>query len=330
MILPGPGARLIYAPRVNGGPRWLPAALLAALLFAIGLATSRLGLVGHELVGHGGPVVASGGRVVAVELFYFAGGWIRYRLVEPSFGELVLVATGGIAVEALVGLVLWGGLYRRPSMAARLARAVGAALVIHAAWYLAIGTWHGFGDGRFLRREFDAPVRLVIAIGSSAVAVGIAYLGARAIFGTLLATLPGRGAARIATLTAVLVVAGGVQALLAVGEVQLRRDETYGTIMQPEQQRVVERELAQWQAQQGPAVDERVVVMRRRELEAQHRDWPLKYVLGGLVALAVIAGCLRSPVREPEAIAPRLLARAWLLAAGSLALVIVLDAVLGV
>lgn len=304
--------------------------MLVALLFAIGLATSRLGLVGHELVGHGGPVVASGGRVVAVELFYFAGGWIRYRLVQPSFAELVLVAIGGIAVEAIVGLVLWGSLARRASLAARLARAVGAALVIHAAWYLAIGTWHGFGDGRFLRRELDAPVRLAIALGSSAVAVAVAYLGARAIFGTLLATLPGRGAARVALLVAALVVAGGLQALLALGEVQLRRDETYGTIMQPEQQRVVERELAQWKAQQGPVVDERVVVMRRRELEAQHRDWPLKYVLGVLVAFAVVAGCLRSPAREPARIARPLLIRAWGLAGGSLVLVIVLDAVLGV
>jgi len=57
---------------------------LAALLACVALATSRLGLIGHELVGHGGVALAAGATDLEVQLFWFAGGWIRYQLAESS------------------------------------------------------------------------------------------------------------------------------------------------------------------------------------------------------------------------------------------------------
>src|SRR5262249_8470985 len=55
---------------------WLAAvARLTGLLAGVSLATSRLGLLVHELVGHGGVAIALGGHVTDVTLFWFAGGW---------------------------------------------------------------------------------------------------------------------------------------------------------------------------------------------------------------------------------------------------------------
>lgn len=62
---------------------------LTALLVCAGLATSRIGLIVHELIGHGATTVAVGGTVTDVQLFYFSGGWIRFR---TTGGELVAIA----------------------------------------------------------------------------------------------------------------------------------------------------------------------------------------------------------------------------------------------
>jgi hypothetical protein len=75
-------------------------------------------------------------------------------------------------------------------------RGVGAALAIHAAWYLAAGTWHGFGDGALLRRELG-DARIPVALAAGAAAVAMSYAGARAVIGVLAAMVPGARAARI-------------------------------------------------------------------------------------------------------------------------------------
>src|SRR5687767_7376990 len=78
---------------------------LAGLLAAVALATSRLGLLVHELLGHGGVAVAAGGEVIEVRLFWFAGGWIRYTLPAHSPAWLA-VWMGGIAIELVIGIAL--------------------------------------------------------------------------------------------------------------------------------------------------------------------------------------------------------------------------------
>jgi len=186
---------------------------LAGLLAGVGLATSRLGLVAHALVGHGGVACALGGRVLEVRLFWLAGGWIRYRLEDPGGpggAAAIAVAIGGIGVEILLGAALWIALARRTgTTAARLVRGVGAALLVHATWYLAAGTWHGFGDGALLRRELgDARVPVALAAGAGAVAM--AYLGARAVLGVLAAMVPGGRAARIGGVVAAVALAGAL------------------------------------------------------------------------------------------------------------------------
>ena len=294
---------------------------LAGLLAAVALATSRLGLLAHELVGHGGTALAVGARVTDVELFWFAGGWIRYQLAAPSVAAALAIAMAGIAVEVVAGTALWlaaGG----PTLGRRIVRAVGAALVVHAAWYLATGAWHGFGDGALLHRELGA-ARWPVAIVAGAVACAAAFAGAREGLGALAATLPRH---RVAGTIVAVVIAGGVHVALAAGELYVRRDATYRSVMKPESSRVVERELERWTAERGVvAPDERAVEQAR--LEREHRDFPFAWLLGAAVAASVIAGARRSRLGD-EAVSRRLLAIAAAVAAIATTAVIVLGAIL--
>ncbi len=300
-------------------------ARLTVLVTCAGLATSRLGLLTHELVGHGGAAVAMGGTVTEVQLFWFAGGWIRF---EATDGELV-IALGGIAVEWAVGLALWIGLARRTSLGGRIARAIGAALILHGAWYLGTGTWHGFGDGVKLHRELG-DAKWMVAIPAAMVTVAAGYLAARWVLGALAATVPGGRRARIAGTAISLVLAGGLQLAAALGEVQLRRDTTYAQTMRREPDRLAARELAQWTEQQtraGEAPSDQARAEMQRNLAQRHAQFPFAVVLAVLTVLAVGAGAMRSRAVDPGPIATGLLTRCVLACGGSLAVVIAIDAV---
>ncbi len=297
---------------------------LTALLVCAGLATSRLGLVVHELVGHGAATVAVGGTVTDVQLFYFAGGWIRFR---ATGGELV-IAMGGIVVEAVIGAVMVLGFARRVELAGRIGRAIGCALIIHASWYLATGTWHGYGDGVQLHRLLGE-ARWLVAVPAALVACIAAYAGARIVLGPLAATIPGGRGARIAGTVVAMILAGGIQLGAALGEVALRRDTTYTTTMRPERDRVISRELAEWaeaQRRQGTTPSDEDRARMQREVARRHPTFPFAYVLGALVLISIGVGAARSQSPPGGTVSARLLAIAASIAGGSIALVIALDA----
>ncbi|MDX2087249.1 MAG: hypothetical protein SFX73_05345 [Kofleriaceae bacterium] len=303
---------------------WLVAVTqLTVLLTCCGLATSRLGLVVHELVGHGGTALAVGGEVTDVWLFYFAGGWIRYR--TPG-GELA-IALGGIVVEAVIGAALIL-LARQDRLGSRIVRAIGCALVIHAAWYLATGTWYGFGDGLRLHRALGDRAWLV-AVPAGVIACAAAYVGARTVLGSLASSIPGGHRARIGGTLVAVVVAGGLQLGAALGEVVLRRDTAYANVMRPERERVIARELATWTAEQQRTG--RVPTAEAREkmqaaLEQKHRPFPFGYLLGACTLVAILVGAFRSRPIVHKTLSPRMLAVVTGVAAGSIALVIAIDA----
>ena len=259
---------------------------LGALLACVALATSRFGLLAHELVGHGGTAVAVGAHVVEVKLFWFAGGWIRY-VGAPSTAAALAIAMGGIAVETVAGVVLV--CVRGETLGRRLLRGIGFALVLHASWYLATGAFSGFGDGVLLYRELGS-ARLVVAIGAALVTCTMGFLGAREVFGALTAT---QRRPLLGTLFAVLL-AGGLHAALAIGELQLRRDRTYTETMTPEREREISTELARWQAAHPQAAEpERAAASQR--IEQEHPPaFPFTIVLACAAALAVAAGARRA------------------------------------
>lgn len=317
--------------KVHREAAWAHAtARLACVLAAVGLVTTRLGLIAHEFVGHGAAALAVGGSVEKVRLFWFAGGWIDYDLPRGTpLASRVFVSLGGIALELVVGLALWVIFAKRTSLAGKITRATGGAIAIHGAWYLAVGTYHGFGDGAIVRYA-AGDKRYAIAIAGGAVVLAVAFFAARSILGVLAASVPGGARAQIAAIVIAAALAGGVQAGLAIGEVRLRRDDVYGGIMKPERERVVAQELARWereQAKRGTTIDEATRRAREAELAARHRELPFAAILGVLTVLAILAGAWRARRVEAAPIPGAFAYKIGAFAAGSIALVIAIDAV---
>lgn len=303
---------------------------LIAFVAAVALATTRIGLVVHELVGHGGAANAVGAGVDEVRLFWFAGGWIHYsRDVEWTLRDALIVQLAGIAVELLVGTVavLWAR--RRTDWLGAAVTGAGAGWMIHAGAYLAIGTWHGFGDGILLHQALGA-AKAAVAIPIGVLCVAIAYLAARALTARFAATVPlPTRAGRLAVVAAAIAIAGGVLAGAARAELAVRADRTYGEIMKPERDREIEQELAAWLAAQkanGATLDRAAVDAERRALDASHgRTFPFNIVLVIAIAAAAIAGAARSRVpteRPSPPLTTGTVGKAWVAAAIALALVV--------
>ena len=295
---------------------------LTGLLLAIALATSRFGLLGHELVGHGGTVVLVGGRVTDVQLFWFAGGWIRYQFASPvGTAARLAIAMGGVAIEAVCGAALWT-LVRGDTLGKRLLRAIGATFVVHATWYFATGAWHGYGDGQLLYRELGS-ARFPVAMFAGTITCVCGFFAARQIVGPLVATTSRRWMFVIAAL-----LAGGIDAGLAVGEVELRQDTTYADVMQPERERVVDRDLERWAVyeRKGNATEEQRAAERAR-LEKVHHTFPFAWVLAACAVIAILAGAWRSLARATERspITNGLIARATICAVIAITAVVTID-----
>jgi hypothetical protein len=306
---------------------WWGAVLrLASVLAGIGLTTSRLGLIVHELGGHGATAVAFGGEITDFRLFWFAGGWIRYDFTDPTREALVTISLGGIAIEAVIGSVLWLAI-RKDGLAQRLIRGVGAALVIHAAWYFATGTWHGYGDGLPAYKALG-DCRYPAAIAGGLIACGAAFVAARLVLGALAALVPGRRRAQLVGVVVAVGLATGAQAGLAIGEIMVRGDNTYGAIMRPERERLIAREYAAWQRDQKAhdiVISDADREAELRKLAAKHREPPFMPILLGLLGVSVSLGAWRARPAPDGTLTRRLQLRIAMLALGSVATVIAID-----
>lgn len=300
-----------------------------------GLAASRVGLVVHELGGHGGFAVAQGGEINALKLFWFAGGWINYSIEDPTAAGAMLASMGGLVVELVLGGALWIGLARADRRATdagstrlgiRILRGAGAAIVGHAGWYFATGTWHGFGDGLPTYRALG-DARYPIAIAAGVLTCAVAFACARLVFGAFVAVVPG-------TRRIVGVVVAGLTAAMLLGvpvaiELSMRADTRYGAIIRPEAERLAEREAAAWQREmqrRGTTIDREAREAEARRLAARHREPPFLPVLAVLVAAAVVLGAWRARGAAGAVLTGRLLILGAAVGAGSLAAVIAIDA----
>ncbi|MGE0548891.1 MAG: hypothetical protein AB7O24_17675 [Kofleriaceae bacterium] len=302
---------------------------LTALALAVGFTATRIGVVLHELLGHGAAAVGVGGEVTAVRLFWFAGGWVSYREVPADDGLIVTLA--GIAVELVLGLGLWIGLRNRASLASGIVRTMGAGLILHGCWYLATGTWHGYGDGWMVHREL-ADQRWMVAIPAGVTCCWFAFAGAQRMFGPLAATVSGSRRVRVAGTLAAVVMGGAVHVAAAHTEMIVRSDAVYARVGRSEQERAVDRELAQWladQRQRGMEPSASVRAETEAAIERRHRPFPFARLLLLASVLAAVVGVIRSPVLPAEReVSGRLLRVASTCAVVSLGMVIALDAVL--
>lgn len=302
---------------------------LAGLLACLALAASRLGLVAHEVVAHGGMALAWGARVTAVQMFWFGGGWIRYALGTPSLAAAYSIAMAGIALELVIGCLVWICV-RGDTQGRRLVRGIGIALLVHATWYLATGAFHGFGDGLILYRTLG-DARVAVAAVAGLATCTLSYLGAKAVHGTLVAALPGSRRARVVGLLVAVVLGAGLHAALTIGELRIRRDVTYAQTMQPERERVIARALSEWQRDQTARGIEPTAEARRAQqqrIAREHRTFPFVWLLAAATLASVVAGAWRSRRRDDERVSTRLLARMFVAALASVWLVILIDGLL--
>lgn len=295
----------------------MAAARLTLLLACLGLAISRVGLVAHEVFGHGGAAVALGGRVLEVTFFWFAGGWIRYSAPELDERGALLIQLGGILTE--LGLGLAACLYaiaRRRQQARRAAAAPpsypltalelgGLLFIAHGLWYAATGTWHGFGDGARLHAllgEARYPVALLLGALLCATAAGAARRLARAFAPSFapsgapsrpssLAPSSSSAAAPSASRRLALVLlaaglAGGLHAALTFGEVRLRQDHVYRLTMRTAEERTRDRELARWR--QAQAERGHIVAPAEEQAKARALTPPAPFPFARALALAAL------------------------------------------
>lgn len=293
---------------------------LAVLLACAALATSRLGLIGHELIGHGGAALLCGARITDVQLFWFAGGWIRYHLSEPSFACALFIAMAGIGLELLVGVTLWL-LARGPSLGRHILRGIGMALVLHATWYLATGAFHGFGDGLLLYRWLGN-ARIPVAIAAGLVTCAATFIGAREVIGALASTMTRH---RVAGTFAALALAGGFHAALTIGELRMRRDPTYAETMKPERERVIAQELAQWERAQPAVVTPQAKQVQAAKLSEAHPTFPFVWVLAFATALAAFIGIVKTKRPPAMLISNALLVRFVVLTVSAVGAIIAID-----
>jgi uncharacterized protein (DUF2267 family) len=304
---------------------------LGALFTLIALATSRLILIVHELVGHGAVAEAVGGDVTRVKMFWFAGGFVEMSLPDgTTWLDRYLVFLGGVGLELVAGViaVLVARRLRAGSVARLAVFAFGAINLVHALFYLAAGTHHGYGDGRILHAELGGARPVAVAVLSALVCAAAFFL-ARALIVQVRRRLPGSRRAALATVAGAVLIAGAVHAALAFGELAVRRDRTYAAVMQTESGRQVDRAVAVAQVQR-PEIDPAELERLRRALAEEHRQFPVRTLLLIAVALAILLGAAsaRDPDGAAEPLTWRDLTGPALACGGAVGLVMLLSAIL--
>ncbi|HUQ04206.1 MAG TPA: hypothetical protein VM261_17020 [Kofleriaceae bacterium] len=278
------------------------------------LVTSRVGLVTHELVGHGGAAKAYDADIRDVHLYYTAGGWISYDRTEAwTWTSAIVVQLAGIAVELVMaivaGLGAWWAARRGPGPERRaLAAALGGAALgffVHAGFYFAAGVHHGMGDGTLVHQKLGS-ARGWLTWPVAVVLVTVTYVGARRLGAVVRAWLPARStAAQLGALAVALGAAAGAHAGMAATELALRPSPTYQAIMKPAREKAIDADVARWadaELRAGRAPDRTAIRARRANLDRERpRTFPFGPLLGVAIALAAAVGAARGRPTSPVA-----------------------------
>jgi hypothetical protein len=280
--------------------------LRLSLVFSIaGLLASRIGLLVHEFIGHGGMAYALGGKVPEWRLFLFGGGWIRYnRNPWYSTGQEIAIALAGCGSELIFAALVWLVSTRVEGVPRAMARIVAMLLCAHVCVYISTGTHYGYGDGTKLHELLSPLLRHVLVVGLSLVMAGLAYaLAKQALLLAALLEL-GSGLRRIALATAAVMVATIVHGSLYYGErAIIDPDQTYEAMMQREVERRAATYAALLAKQERNAGQTWTVQQEVKAKEAyveKHEPWPLRPLLVLLGALASALACWRFRRTESE------------------------------
>jgi hypothetical protein len=280
--------------------------LRLSLVFSIaGLLASRIGLLVHEFVGHGGMAYALGGTVPNWRLFLFGGGWIQYKR-NPwySSGQEITIALAGCGSELIFASLVYLVSTRLAGVPRAIARIAAMLLCAHTCVYIATGTHYGYGDGMKLHGVLSPLLRHVLVLGLSFTMAALAYaLAKQALLLAALLEL-GSGFKRIALAGAAAMVACLVHGSLTYGErLIIDPDQTYEAMMQREVERRAATYAAQLAKQERGAGQTFTVQQEASAKEAyveKHEPWPLRPLLVLLGALASALACWRFRLTESQ------------------------------
>ncbi len=275
---------------------------LTLVLLIIGLLTSRVTLVLHEFVGHAGTAALFGSRIARYHLFLFAGGYVDVARDAPySVAEHLAIYLGGLALELAIGVALlaWARRLRAGSLARLALVGFGAINLVHAGFYFAAGTFHGYGDGWMLHHLLGSS-RTWIVLPVCAALLPLTYLLARTIAASLRSWMPDRSPRTCAALIAgAMVIAASGHAALAFGELAISPSAVYGSTMRHESERKVRRDVSAYartlQRTRGIAPTADQLARARKAARRRHKQFPLQWVLAVLLAAAAGMGIWRAP-----------------------------------
>ncbi|PJB36544.1 MAG: hypothetical protein CO108_23060 [Deltaproteobacteria bacterium CG_4_9_14_3_um_filter_63_12] len=286
---------------------------LCALFTLLALATSRVTLLLHELIGHALLAWLSGSGLAEYRFFAFGGGWVRYAQPDAiSAFEAHGVALGGVALELLLSASIFLWMKRTPGMTPRspwrFSLTLYASIIaIHALFYAVAGIHYGFGDGRALHWSLGGARAAVVATGALALCL-LVFVFVRdrtAEWSSLLGDT--RFSMRLTKLALAALLAGACHVGLTVGEQRLFGSQTHDQIMASEQDRSVEGEVESFVAAQKAAGVEpsaaELEEFRALSLE-RHRPFPLYWVLFPAFGVAAILGASRSRRNTVASVAP--------------------------
>lgn len=282
-----------------------------------------MGLVLHEIAGHGGVAAAVGCRLTGLRLFLFGGGYVDYECAALAPAGALAIDLGGIALELIAGAgLLWLARGRR-GVLGLFAAAAGLLFVLHALFYLVTGVHYGVGDGRGLHGLLG-PGRAALVVAGSAALVGATFVAARGLAARIGAWVPApRPGARAAMVAGAALAAAVLHGALMLAEQRLLADPVYAASFRPEHEREIAAQIQRFEEQPRTPAE---LAAQRQVLEERHAVFPLTPVLGVGMALAALAGVALSARRAPPApAAPVRLGPAALACALSIALTVAID-----
>jgi len=278
---------------------------LSLFFFFLLFLAGRIGLFLHEFAGHALAWHVMGGRLAGFRLFIFGGGRVQYdqmhRLSNLSLTQQLTIQLSGIVVELAVGIILAVlviFLSTTRSIKALLVSLAGV-LIVHALFYLTVGTYYGSGDGHLLFNLFQEGVRRNFLIFTSTMAFGAAFLISYQFSPIIKSWLEdgyiNRGKWIILCCACIAVL---FHTMLTIGERILVNDTGYARIKTSENERLKAAELSKFIAayieKYGTQPDNEQIQNLKKELKKKFWQFPLDIFLGIGIVVVSLFGFFKS------------------------------------
>lgn len=272
---------------------------LSLFFFFLLFLAGRIGLCLHEFAGHALTWRLMGGRLSGFSLFIFGGGRVQFSHT-PSFTNLSVVQQltvhlSGIAVELAVGIILSIlaiFLSSSGTIRALLVSAAGV-LIVHALFYLTVGTYYGSGDGRLLFTLLQGGIRQTFLLLTFAMTIAAAFLISYQFSPIVKSWLGDESSKKGLVITIPCAcVAVLFHGALTLGERIVVKDEVYARVKISENDRQKEAELlrfiADYKMEHGKRPDQENLRIVEKALRKKYWQCPLEIFLGlGIMATSL-------------------------------------------